>query len=157
MDAGARRGRRGIIGAKRMSRIGRNIQMRRDRLGLTQAQLGTAVGYSDGSMIAQIEGGVKSPTLDKAQDIAIQLGISLSELVGETVPVHTVTNHASGDHTVIQNIEGHYCGVQQEALRGLVQDIVQAAMTELTATLTTLLTATLQEILAAHRDRQAPP
>jgi len=97
--------------------------MYRERLGLTQEQLAERVHYANAGMISQIEDGLKSPSLEKAQDLAIQLGVSLSALVGETVPLHTVTNNASGDHTVIQNIEGHYCAMHQEDLAVMHEEL----------------------------------
>lgn len=103
-----------------MSRVGKNVRMYREQAGLTQDQLADRVRYSDASMIHQIEQGLKSPSLEKAHALAIQLGISMSELMGEAFPWHTVTNNASGDHTVIQNIEGHYCAISKEDLTRLL-------------------------------------
>lgn len=114
-----------------MSRVGKNVRMHRERLSLTQEQLAARVHYSDASMIHQIEQGVKSPSLEKAQDLAVQLGVTLSQLVGDAGAYHTVTNHATGDHTVIQNIEGHDCTLDRETLTSIVQGCVRAGVAEL--------------------------
>ena len=90
-----------------MGQTGKNLRMYREKAGLTQEQLAQLVRYSDKAMISMIEAGVKSPSLEKAQDLAVQLGITLSQLVGEAPPPTTVTNNANGDHqTVYQHVEG---------------------------------------------------
>jgi len=126
--------------------------MYREQSGLTQEQLAERVHYSNAGMISQIEDGLKSPSLEKAQDLAIQLGVSLSELVGDTPPRHTVTNHASGDHTVIQNIEGHYCAVHREDLTALVKQ----CMAEGLAAVQTSLVETLHALLAPSPAEGSP-
>jgi transcriptional regulator with XRE-family HTH domain len=113
-----------------MSQFGKNVEMHRKRLTWTQAELAQKVGYSNAGMISQIEDGLKSPSLEKAQDLAVQLGVSLSQLVGESPGLHSVTNNATGDHTVIQNIEGHYCAVHQEELQAGLRGALQAALDE---------------------------
>jgi transcriptional regulator with XRE-family HTH domain len=130
-----------------MSQTGKNVRMFRERLKWTQEQLAAKVGYSNAGMISQIEDGLKSPSLEKAQDLAVQLGVSLSQLVGDAPAWHTVTNNATGDHTVIQNIEGHYCAIQLEELNALVKAEVMRGLTEMQA----LLTAGLADIKASLR------
>lgn len=122
-----------------MKRIGRNVRMYRERHEWTQEYLAGLVGYSQAAMISQIEDGLKSPSLEKAQDLAIQLGVSLSDLVGDAPPPHVVTNNATGDHTVIQNIEGHYCAITREELTAMVQAEVARGLEELKAMLQTAL------------------
>lgn len=90
-----------------MLRIGKNIKMFRDQLDMTQEELATRVNLSGGAQIAQFEAGTKVPSLEKAMDIATQLGVTLAQLVGEVAPPTTVTNNANGDHqTVYQHVEG---------------------------------------------------
>jgi transcriptional regulator with XRE-family HTH domain len=94
----------------RAVRIGKNIKMFRDQASLTQEELATRVNLAGGAQIAQYEAGTKTPSLEKAMDIAIQLGVSLSQLVGEHPPPGTalghVTNHIHGDNqTVYQHVE----------------------------------------------------
>lgn len=124
-----------------MSQTGKNVRMYRERLKWTQETLAEKVGYANAGMISQIEDGLKSPSLEKAQDLAVQLGVSLSQLVGEGRGCHTVTNTATGDHTVIQNIEGHYCAWPQEDLTALVHAEVTRGMEDLKGLLTTGLAA----------------
>lgn len=98
-----------------MGQTGKNLRMYREKAGLTQEELARLVRYSDKAMIAQIEAGVKSPSLEKAQDLAVQLGITLSQLVGEVAPPTTVTNNANGDHqTVYQHVEGAMLSEEME-------------------------------------------
>jgi transcriptional regulator with XRE-family HTH domain len=130
-----------------MSQTGKNVRMYRERLKWTQEQLAERVGYSNAGMISQIEDGIKSPSLEKAQDLAVQLGVSLSQLVGDAGAWHTVTNNATGDHTVIQNIEGHYCVLKLDDLHALVQTEVARGLTEMQA----LLTAGLADLKASLR------
>ena len=59
-----------------------NIQYYREKRGMTQAQLGAAVGVS-ASAIKAYEGGWESPHLDKAILIAEALGVTLADLVRE--------------------------------------------------------------------------
>jgi transcriptional regulator with XRE-family HTH domain len=113
-----------------MSQFGKNVEMYRKRLAWTQGELAQKVGYAHAGMISQIEDGLKSPSLEKAQDLAVQLGVSLSQLVGETPALHSVTNNATGDHTVIQNIEGHYCAVHHEDLQAGLRELLRAALDE---------------------------
>lgn len=94
----------------RTVRIGKNIRMFRDQASMTQDELATQVNLSGGAQIAQYEAGSKMPTLEKAMDIATQLGVSLSQLVGEHPPPGSpcghVTNHIHGDNqTVYQHVE----------------------------------------------------
>lgn len=104
-----RRDRMMVVGA-RMGRIGKNIKMFRDQANMTQDELATRVNLAGGAQIAQFEAGTKAPSLEKAMDIATQVGVSLSQLVGEhpppgSAPGH-VTNHIHGDNqTVYQHVE----------------------------------------------------
>lgn len=92
-----------------MGQTGKNLRMYREKAGLTQEELAHLVRYSDKAMISMIEAGIKSPSLEKAQDLAVQLGITLSQLVGDAPPPTTVTNNANGDHqTVYQHVEGPF-------------------------------------------------
>lgn len=62
--------------------LGKNIKTKRINLGLTQKELGHAVGV-DRSMIAQIERGSKIPNLMLGRDIAEALGCSMEKLLEE--------------------------------------------------------------------------
>lgn len=136
-----------------MSQTGKNVKMYRERLKWTQEQLAAKVGYSNAGMISQIEDGLKSPSLEKAQDLAVQLGVSLSQLVGDINPFHTVTNNANGDHAVIQNVEGHYCAVHREDLQAVLQAFVRNALDEHRAS---LVREVRDIMLAAFENYQAP-
>lgn len=117
-------------GRARMERTGKTVRMYREQRTLSEKELARRVGYADASMISHIEAGLKSPSLEKAQDLAVHLGISLSQLVGEAGACHTVTNNATGPHTVIQNIEGHYCALPREDLVRLIQGAVREGLRE---------------------------
>lgn len=112
----------------RAVRIGKNIKMFRDQASMTQDELATNVNLAGGAQISQFEAGTKSPTLEKAMDIATQLGVSLSQLVGEHPPPGTVgghvTNHIHGDNqTVYQHVE-RACLLGEEA-ETLLSTLVQ--------------------------------
>ena len=122
----------------RAVRIGKNLKMFRDQANMTQDELATGVNLAGGAQIAQYEAGTKLPSLEKAMDIATQLGVSLSQLVGEhpppgSLPGH-VTNHIHGDNqTVYQHVE-RACLVTEETetlLTTLVQQQLEAHRLEL--------------------------
>jgi transcriptional regulator with XRE-family HTH domain len=60
--------------------VGRRIRARRERSGLSQADLGATVGVS-GSQIARYELGQQTMTLCRAHAIASALGMSTAALV----------------------------------------------------------------------------
>jgi hypothetical protein len=106
-------------------------------------------------VFAANEAGEKTPSLWKAMDMAIQLGVSLSELVGE----HTrgtgtvVTNNANGDHqTVYQHVEG---GVLTEDLEAKLAAVVAAALVQVLESqrqvLVTALTEAVRSVLLEVR------
>jgi transcriptional regulator with XRE-family HTH domain len=122
----------------RAVRIGKNIKMFRDQADMTQEELATQLGLAGGAQISQFEAGTKLPPLEKAMDIASQLGVSLSQLVGEhpppgTLPGH-VTNHIHGDNqTVYQHVE-RACMVTEDTetlLTTLVQQQLEQHRLEL--------------------------
>jgi len=69
----------------RQRRLGKNIKELREERRLTQDELAARVGFTTGAVIAAIEAGTKTPGLWKALDMAQQFGVSLSQLIGETV------------------------------------------------------------------------
>jgi DNA-binding XRE family transcriptional regulator len=111
-------------------RLGKNIKMLRDQHDMTQDALAGRVHFSSGAVIAAIEAGEKTPSLWKAMDMAIQLGVSLSELVGEHARGSgtMVTNNANGDHqTVYQHVEG---GILTEDLEAKLAGVVASALVQ---------------------------
>ncbi len=60
--------------------IGANLKRFRMDRGLSQKQVADAVGVSQ-SMIAQIERGTKSMTIELGSDIALVLGIQIGQLL----------------------------------------------------------------------------
>ena len=118
-------------GRARMERTGKTVRMYREQRTLSEKELAKRVGYADPSMISQIEAGLKSPSLEKAQDLAVHLGVTLSQLVGETPAPQTVSMAATGDHTVIQNIAGRYCTMHVDAVVDRLEQMLQTALTEM--------------------------
>lgn len=60
--------------------VGKNIEDRRKKAGLTQGELAEKVGIS-GAMVCQIERGTKNPSLQVAALMAKAFGCEVSELV----------------------------------------------------------------------------
>jgi len=63
-------------------RIGRNIKLARVRRGMTQGQLADAVGI-EGVTVSRIETGAQLPSLDRLNDLACCLKVTLPMLVGD--------------------------------------------------------------------------
>lgn len=66
-----------------MIRVGDAVRSARVQRGWSMAELARRVGYSDASMIKQIEQGHKLPSLEKARALALHLGVTLCQLVGD--------------------------------------------------------------------------
>lgn len=64
-------------------RIGRNIKVARTHLGVTQGQLAEALGIENVT-VSRIETGAQLPSLDRLDDLARYLKVSLSSLVGDS-------------------------------------------------------------------------
>lgn len=62
--------------------IGRNVRMRRERLGLDQKELAERVGLTN-STICRIEGGKRTPGIGNLGKIARALGCAPDELLRE--------------------------------------------------------------------------
>ncbi len=65
-----------------MLELYRNIKMRREELGMSQAELARAVGYTDRSSIAKIESGKVDLPQSKIIEIANALRIPAGDLMG---------------------------------------------------------------------------
>lgn len=65
-----------------MLELYRNIKMRREELGMSQAELARAVGYTDRSSIAKIESGKVDLPQSKILEIANALRIPAGDLMG---------------------------------------------------------------------------
>ena len=65
--------------------VGRRIRDARERMGLTQAELGTHLGKT-ATAVSDWEGGQRSPALDDLVDIAAVLQISMSDLLPVQAP-----------------------------------------------------------------------
>ena len=68
-----------------IAEIARRIVAARERLGLTQADLGAAAGCAKGT-VSRIERGEYVPAIGTLLALAKALGASVSELVGELEP-----------------------------------------------------------------------
>lgn len=77
--------------------IGRRIADLREQRGLTQSTLARAIGLNP-SMISQIEGGTRNPSLQTLRALADALGISLPGLCGAEVEGLTPDETAYFDH-----------------------------------------------------------
>ncbi|WP_156369595.1 helix-turn-helix domain-containing protein [Duganella sp. Leaf126] len=64
-------------------RVGRNIKIARARHGITQGQLAEALGIENVT-VSRIETGAQLPSLDRLDDLARYLKVSLSSLVGDS-------------------------------------------------------------------------
>jgi transcriptional regulator with XRE-family HTH domain len=69
-------------------RIGRNIKIARTNLGITQSDLAERLGLENVT-VSRIETGAQLPSIDRLQQIAAELKISLTSLIADT-------NKASG-------------------------------------------------------------
>lgn len=81
--------------------IGERIKMARKQKGLTQAELGLAVGVQE-ITIRKYELGKRQPRIEKLQDIADVLGVSLNSLLTSTESEDT----PEGDLVGILNLSG---------------------------------------------------
>lgn len=63
-----------------MTIIGENVKAYRDKLSLTQEDLGQAIGHASGSYISAIERGVKHPTVIMIGKIALALDVTEADL-----------------------------------------------------------------------------
>lgn len=145
------------MGGTYSKRIGRALKACRTLGEMSQDELAQKVGLAGGAVISAYEAGDKVPTLERAIDMALHLGVSLSQLVGEQgaaqAPQH-ITNNANGDHqTVYMNVEGSI--VLMDDLR----DILRTMLREELAVGRKQLLAELREALQEDRREEdaAPP
>jgi transcriptional regulator with XRE-family HTH domain len=149
----------------RAVRIGKNMRMFRDQANMTQEALATGVNLAGGAQIAQYEAGTKLPSLEKAMDIATQLGVSLSQLVGELPPVLSgspITNNVvNGEHhTVYQHVEGPLLmsDAFEARLRKVVEEVVDARCEKLLEEMRRIVQDVVREQgQGAHGHRQEDP
>jgi len=64
-------------------RVGRNIKVARTHLGITQGELAEALGIENVT-VSRIETGAQMPSLDRLDDLAKYLKVSLSSLVRDS-------------------------------------------------------------------------
>lgn len=107
-------------------KFGRALKIWRGRAQLTQDELAKLVGYDDGGMISLIEQGKKSPSLEKAQDLANALNTTVSVLLGE---------HTSAIITNNTTVTGHFemqdgvtvVGFDKAELAQIIAEVLHAA------------------------------
>ena len=130
-------------------RIGRALKLCRGLGQLSQEELAARVGLSSGAVIAAYEAGDKTPTLERAIEMALVLGVSLSQLTGEQLiaPLPHVTNNVvNGEgHTVYQHVEGG-TAMLLEAMQQTVRQVVQEELAAGRAVLLHELRAVLREV-----------
>ena len=83
----------------------KNIRNRRIAAGLTQGELADRVGYTDRSTISKIETGAIEPSLTKIKQIAEELGVSPSTLIGHTYLFKGLLKENDDLVTVIEKLE----------------------------------------------------
>lgn len=118
-------------------KFGRALKIWRGRAQLTQDELAKLVGYDDGGMISLIEQGKKSPSLEKAQDLANALNTTVSVLLGEDSP-RTITHNTT--------VTGHF--ELQDSLTVIGLDKSELAQ---------IIVEVLHVVEARMRERRAPP
>lgn len=64
-------------------RLGRNIKIARTKLGITQRELAEATGIENAT-VSRIETGVQLPSIDRLEEIAKALKVSLTALLADT-------------------------------------------------------------------------
>ena len=130
-------------------RIGRALKLCRGLGQLSQEELAARVGLSSGAVIAAYEAGDKTPTLERAIEMALVLGVSLSQLTGEQLIAHLphVTNNVvNGEgHTVYQHVEGG-TALLLEAMQQTVRQVVQEELAAGRAVLLHELRGVLREV-----------
>lgn len=100
----------------------------------TQDDLAERAGVSNRATISALEAGEKKPSLLLVRRLARALGVSVSALLGETPLAQDsggISHQITGDHTVIQNLAGHYYGVEVDALLARMKPLLREAMQEL--------------------------
>lgn len=104
--------------------LGKSLQAARKKAGLTQQELCQKAGLSY-STLAKIErGAIKSPSIFTIQNIAGALGLTLSELMGDKVPVADQKKRSqSGVRFVYFDINGVLVRFFQPAFTKLSADI----------------------------------
>lgn len=70
--------------SKLLSRIGKNVAIRRKALGFTQEQLATRIGV-EVETVSRLERGMHSPSLSALETLSEELDISISDLLEEKV------------------------------------------------------------------------
>lgn len=84
MGRGARKAGRGAASTSIVTDLGSRIRAERNRIGLTQAQLG-APSY-DASYISSLENGHHVPSLEALELVAHNLGLAPGDLLGGPAP-----------------------------------------------------------------------
>lgn len=86
---------------------GRRLKALREQRRWTQEDLAERAGISNRATIAAMEAGTKAPRLVRLKALAGALGVTVSELLGETPLGHTphITSTVTGDHNLVQNID----------------------------------------------------
>ncbi|NQX16128.1 helix-turn-helix domain-containing protein [Rathayibacter sp. VKM Ac-2857] len=94
--------------------LGTRIRETRSRRGMSQDELGAAVGL-ERSVVSKIEAGVRRVTALELSDIAAALGARMSEFFEDPTPAIIAHRSSRGLDTVDSNIDG--------LLSGLVRDV----------------------------------
>lgn len=142
-------------GGVRTAKLPPNLKRYREAAQLKQNELGKLLGHKDGAQVSAWEAGDKVPTLELTLEMAAQLGVSTSQLVGEVPPTvpgaHVTNNVVNGEHhTVYQHVEGPLL-MSDDALarlRTVVEEVVDARCAQLLDELRQL----VRDVLKEQRD-----
>ena len=125
---------RAVAGGVRTQKVPKNLKQFREQAGLQGNELGQLLGMKSGAKVSQWEAGATVPTLEMAAEVAARLGVTTSQLLGETEQPaqgsHVTNNVINGDkHTIYQHVEGGQLLMTaecQQVLRQIVEEVVDA-------------------------------
>ena len=137
----------------RTAKFGKNLQGCREQRGLKQQDLGQRLGHKTGAKVSAWEKGTVVPSLELTAELAAQLGVTTSQLLGEVAPLtpgsHVTNNVVNGTHhTVYQHVEGMM--LLSEEFEDRVRQVVREEMEQCCARV-------LEEVRALCQTLQRPP
>jgi DNA-binding XRE family transcriptional regulator len=114
--------------------VGKQIKAYRERVGLKQNDLGQRLGHKTGAKVSAWEAGTVLPSLELTAEVAAQLGVTTSHLLGEAPLPESGTqitnNVVNGDHHIVyQTVQGGVLLMTdefQQVLRAIVEEVVDA-------------------------------
>jgi transcriptional regulator with XRE-family HTH domain len=154
----------GMAGGVRTAKVAPNLKRYREAAQFTQHELGCLLGHKNGAQVCAWEAGTRVPTLELTLEMAAQLGVSTSQLVGEVAPTVAgtpVTNNVvNGEHhTVYQHVEGPILMSDdvEARLRKVVEEVVDARCQTLLEDMRRVVREVLREQAVPQNATQAQP